>query len=146
MDRAKTLIQETLVKWKPLMGLAPWRITTHYYRAYKDAPKEHRRTKKQRGARMWIDVDYQYLRAYVNVMLPDCIGVGKDELRENVRHELAHAVVNEMRQWRAGPVVHCMDHEERVVSTLAPAFEWTFNAGYNEGKADLCKKQKRARP
>lgn len=145
MDAAKAICEKTLVTWKPLMGLAPWRITSHYYRALKDAPKEHRCTKKQRGARMWMDVDYQYLRADVNIMLPACIGVGDDELKENVRHELAHAVVNEMRQWRAGPVSHCMEHEERVVSTLAPAFEWTYNAGWNAGRADLRKKQRKDR-
>lgn len=139
--RLKALIQKELIKWKPLMGLAPWRVNTFYYRANKDAPKAHRQTKKQRGARMWMDVDYEYLRAGMNVMLPACIGVDKDELRENVRHELAHAVVNEMRQWRAGPVVHCMEHEERVVSTLAPAFLWTYNAGWNAGRKDLRKQQ-----
>lgn len=143
MDRAKRLIEKTLITWKSLMGLAPWRISTHYYRDLKDAPKEYRQTKKQRGARMWMQVDYEYLRASMNVMLPACLEVDEDELKENVRHELAHAVVNEMRQWRAGPVVHCMEHEERVVSTLAPAFEWTYNAGWNAGRADLRRKAKK---
>jgi hypothetical protein len=134
MDAAKRRTQKHLVKWKPLLGLAPWTIHQRFYRREKDIPKRHAR------AAMWCAVDYEYLQATVHVALNRIAHETADEIEAMVRHELLHATVNEMRQWRAGPVVHCMEHEERVVSTLTAAFEWTYNAGWNEGRANLRRK------
>jgi hypothetical protein len=142
-NHAKKVIQAAVVKWKPLMGLGHWEIHTCWYRRAKDIPKEFRPRKKRnyRGAKMWVRVDWEYLEAWVNVNLPECVDDDDERLEHTIMHELAHVVVNEMREWAMHPSDHAMKHEERVVETLACAFAWTETRGWNEGKADLRKKQ-----
>lgn len=141
MDRAKARIEAAVLKWKPLMGLGIWRVNMAWYRDWKDVPKAHRKSKTSPGAHMWMDVRWEYLLATLNVYLPESAYWSKSRLREAVRHELAHALVGEMRAWHFS-LGDAMMHEERVVSTLACAFQWAYVAGWNEGRADLRKKAK----
>lgn len=135
MDTAKQLVEKHVVKWKPLVGLGHWTIHERFYRREKDIPKRHKR------AAMWCAVDYEYLRATVHVALCRIAHQTSEEIEMMVRHELLHTTINEMRQWQCCPAGHAIEHEERTVSTLTAAFEWTFNAGWNAGKADLRKRQ-----
>jgi hypothetical protein len=135
MDTAKRCARRHLNRWKPLVGLAPWTIHQRYYRREKDIPKTHKR------AAMWCAVDYEYLQATVHVALCRIAHETADEIEAMVRHELLHATINEMRHWQNCPTPHAMMHEERTVSTLTAAFEWTYNAGWNEGRDDLRKKR-----
>jgi hypothetical protein len=136
-DLAKRRVERHLIRWKPLVGLAPWKIHHRYYRREKDIPKKHRR------AAMWCAVDYEYLVATVYVALNRIAHETSDEIEAMVRHELLHATINEMRCWQVCPTRHAMDHEERTVSTLTAAFLWTYNAGWNDGKKHLRKLQAR---
>ncbi|MDQ2785021.1 MAG: hypothetical protein M3Y58_08470 [Chloroflexota bacterium] len=142
-DRVKKVIQAAVVKWKPLMGLGHWEIHTCWYRRENDIPKEFRPRPKRnyRGAKMWVRVDWEYLEAWVNVNLPECVDDDAERLEHIIMHELAHVVVNEMREWATHPADHAMKHEERVVETRALSFMWAHFAGWNEGRDDLRKKR-----
>lgn len=134
MDAAKATCTDLLLKWKPLMGLGHWKVIHHFYRRAKDVPKKHRRTKQQRGALMWCAVDWEYMEANVHTYLPECVGMARDELSYVIRHELAHALVSEMRHWESCPHDHAMLHEERVVTMIAYAFGSTYEDGYEAGR------------
>lgn len=138
MNHAKSVVEASLVKWKTLMGLGHWTITTIYHR---DDGSMSKRRRKQRhdgwGALMWVQINWEYLDATVNVALHRLVDRSDDDLDMDVRHELAHIVVNEMREMAGLPFARAVKHEERVVTMLAYAFGQTHIAGWNEGRDAL---------
>lgn len=48
-------------------------------------------------------------------------------------HEIGHVLINEMREWD-GSKPETMGHEERVVSRMAKAFQYTFKQGMDAGE------------
>ncbi len=143
MDRARDHVEAALRRWKPIMGLAAWVIEAHYHRDLATVPKRYRPKKgRDYATLMWVEVQWEYLHATINVILPHLVGKDAEAVAGDVRHELAHVVINEVREVGTHPYEHGVKHEERVVSTLADAFLWTYNAGWNEGRDDLRKKRK----
>lgn len=95
--------------------------------------------------------DWHYLLATITWDLQAVADQNDEELESAFVHECCHILVNEMRMWaekdmdeaKHDEAVH---HEERVVSTLANALVWTWQAAQSAAKGKpRAPIQKRAR-
>jgi hypothetical protein len=82
--------------------------------------------------------DWKYLCAQFRFCLPKTADWDDDQLDYIVRHEMLHALVNEMR---ADGGQDNIDHEERVVTNLAMVLGWVRE----QGQADAPKDGRRKR-
>lgn len=134
----KKRVQKYLDKWITPLGLRWWKIDVVWDRAThcdSDPPggSEH--------CAAHVKCRWEYLEATVTFHLLQLIEQKDDDLEKVIVHELCHVLVNEMRAPIApNDETHAewMKHEERVVSTLACAFIWTYEEAV---KANKCKLQ-----
>jgi len=104
--------------WIPRLALGAWSIDVLYQRR-RDYRQEH---DASANSAMTTYVDWRYLDAAIYVNVSRVHGMSDTELERAVVHELCHLMVNELRQ--ACGRDDANDHEERVVSHLAKAFQW----------------------
>lgn len=99
----KARVWRLVNKWIPKLGLQPWKVTVNW-----------EREKNLSDPRTIMDcfADWRYLGAVITAYLPTVAEEPDDHLEEIVIHELLHVHVNELRERK-------IDHEERVVTTLA---------------------------
>lgn len=106
------LCREYFDYWVRVLGLRWWKVNVCYdycRKQYKNDDGE------EVLARTFVKWKYLTADIYVNVK-----GVRRltdEEIEQMVIHECTHVLVNEMRE-------DGIDHEERVCTTLAKAFEW----------------------
>lgn len=106
-------VREKLRKWRVVLGLEEWDITTTYDR---EVISEHPQ------ATGTADVQWEYMRGVLHFNMWKMSGYSDEEIDEVVVHELLHFVVNEMRDyWDDDGKAH-IKHEERVVQNLTLAF------------------------
>lgn len=113
----KDKLNQYIDKWLKSLGLLWWKITI----VYLDDAKELVQQEFYRGdetvlARTYADWRYGTGTIYFNITALD--GMEDTEIENTVVHELAHILVNEMREGE-------LHHEERVVTGLTKAFLWT---------------------
>lgn len=88
-------------------------------------------------------VQWPYLIATLTFHLPGITEKSDKDLEAAVVHELCHVFVNEMRcadeKHPDDLLRHNLEHEERVVSSLAQAFLWVREEGAHEAKRVLKK-------
>jgi hypothetical protein len=111
-------------KWTKPLGLLWWTVDILFY----DNPSEILRqftvnAEETTLARTYAD--WRYGTAKICINLPAFENLDAKEIERTVIHELVHILVNEMREGE----IH---HEERVVTGLTKAFEWTLKAGKDE--------------
>ena len=96
------------------------------------------------AARAEVHWEYVHVNFHWNLeLISDETDEGLDRM---VRHEIAHALINEMRMW--GPSTHrdeqardeALKHEERVATELAMVLLWCRL----QGEADARRKAKKA--
>lgn len=112
-QRVKTLFE----KWVKRLGLGWWTMTCTYSLESPVRDDDRRRKLAECNA-LW-----QYLDATITFYLPVTVILTDDELETAVIHELIHVLVNELQQ-----VDEDRQHEERVVTTLTMAIEFTVAA------------------
>jgi len=113
----KDKLRQYIDKWLKPLGLLWWKITIVYLDDPKElAQKEFYRDDETVLARTYSDWRYGTATIYFN--MPAFDGMDDAEVENTVVHELAHILVNEMREGE-------MHHEERVVTGLTKAFLWT---------------------
>jgi hypothetical protein len=119
-------------KWLAALGLRWWHVDLEYSREPLPVPEEAKAAGWQKNAQ--CVAKWQYLRACITFNMPAVAGLSDDELETTFVHEACHALVNEMREWADHPRGNGIDHEERVVTSLANAFLWVREAGESAGR------------
>lgn len=69
-------------------------------------------------------VRWEYLEADIHFNLTSLTENSDEEIDYIVRHEMAHVLVNEMREWADTDSKGRIYHEERVCTRLAQIFDW----------------------
>jgi len=115
-------------KWLAPLGLKWWKVHLEYAREGFDAEERHQANAQ---ATAYTNASWKYLEATFTFHLPRCAAMEDDELEYVFVHECCHALVNEQREVvRHNGTDETLDlgHEERVCTTLAKAFLWTWAA------------------
>lgn len=127
-EALKSKLERMALEWSERIGLGWWKLKFIWCReGINDPDLPH--------AAAATDVRWQYLEAKIRFDMP--LLADKDHFEDDaalemlVIHELTHVLVNELR---CGECQHdekkdVMHHEERVVTTVAKAFRWTYEAG-----------------
>lgn len=134
-------VERLLKIWMLPLGLRWWRIKCKFHRSG-DAMNT-RRDQEGYCTVARTTVQWQYLTADIDWDLSMLVGKDEKEVEYTVVHELCHVLVRELR-CDGGPAEHrteIMNHEERVVTTLAKAFMWVRDFARNES----AKKKRRRR-
>jgi len=113
-------VKKFLLKWLKPLGLLWWAIEVDYYSDPDEIMKNFKTDTSDVTLVMKVFADWRYSEAIINVNLLATRKMNDDKLERTVVHELAHVLVNEMREGE-------IKHEERVVSTLTKAFFWCAN-------------------
>lgn len=109
-------------KWLKPLGLLWWTVHLEYAREGFDT-SEH-----PHGCLAYTKVSWEYLEATITFNMPLVLNQTDDDLEYCFVHECCHILINEMRDALDGDNLF-LKHEERVCTTLARAFLWTFVAG-----------------
>jgi hypothetical protein len=131
-------------KWIQPLGLRWWRVNF----AYSDQPLKSD-APDGRTCFAQAMVDWEYLNATITFDMQAVADEKDDEqLEQTFVHECCHILVNEMRMWADSEMPsekhhEAMKHEERVVTQLANAFIWAYEAGIKAAKQNVKKRAKR---
>ncbi|MCA1722645.1 MAG: hypothetical protein LC748_00005, partial [Thermomicrobia bacterium] len=87
---------------------------------------------------MDVEPHWHRMRAIIRCNMPVILHLTDDDLEREIVHELCHCLICEMRAWTPDH----REHEERVVAHLTKAIISTEVRGWNDGKADVRRKQK----
>lgn len=138
-ESIRSRIKAAVEKWLPAMGLKWWHEIIITY--------ERDRFSQERNGHppdcaAFTRVSWEYLDAIVTFSVACCWSkeYTDQEIDYLVRHELCHLLVNEMRMY--GPPNHrdeqaadeAIKHEERVVTQIAQAFGWVWDAAAKAAK------------
>ena len=133
--RHKKRIEDLLDIWCFRLGLRWWHIVVEYAR---DSSEYTTTGSEVQGSIAHTHVMWEYLSATVSFDVSRIVEQSDEDLEYIVLHELSHILVAEMRDcMRCDCGVDKFDvkHEERVVTMIGKAFQWT--------RMDMEKKLKR---
>ena len=118
-NKQKKRILKFIDKWRAPLGLNWWKIDIEYLRAgFENAiDGEGFRTIAVCNSK------WQYLEACIKFDIPAVAGLNDSDLEDVVVHEFMHIFLCEMREYSE----ERKDHEERVATQLANAFQWLWN-------------------
>ncbi len=140
----KNRILKAFKRWAVPTGMNEL-VVNHYF--HREGLESNNPADAKNGyvCRARADIKWEYITADFHWNVRDMADVPDFLLDRIVRHEIAHALVREMREWADGGE-NQLAHEERVVSKLAFVFNWCRLAGQKEAKRQLAaKRQKPAR-
>jgi hypothetical protein len=124
--RTKRRIEKYLDRWRHILWITQWFITTEYYR---EPPPEMNHGDS--CSLMDIVPRWEYMR----VNMPQVALLPLDDLEKTVMHELLHCVVCEMRTNKLDRA-----HEERVVSHLTKTLWAARLTGYQDAQRKAAKR------
>lgn len=131
--RIHARVRRVLEKWLTVCGLRTWRRVTIHYHQSTDAMCAARGanlTDDQRDVAGAAVVSWEYREADIHFNLSKMFSFSDEDIDYTVRHEIAHCLVSEMREWRYGNENGvAIAHEERVVTELAMVLGWTAQLG-----------------
>ena len=109
-------VAKYVVKWRKILGLGEWNVTTHYKMG---DGKQH-----DTGyvTMLNITVEWMYKSCCINAYVEELATQTDDWIERAVVHEFCHALIAEMHNWHKDP-----DHEESVVTNLTNAIWWAYN-------------------
>ena len=110
-------LNKLFMLWITRLGLRWWKVSIHYVDDKKTIDKYFIKDDIHHTLAMAFS-DWKYGNADIYVNMKDVQHRTDEELEEIVIHECMHLLVNEMR-------AEGIDHEERVVTTLTRAVQWT---------------------
>lgn len=121
-------IKASVEKWVKPLGLLWWREVTMEY--YRDSAGLSKAIGREAESELIADthVDWQYCQAVVRWNVAKVVNETDEDLDYFVRHELAHILVREMREWGDTNSDNKIAHEERVCTMLAQAFDSIWKA------------------
>ncbi len=132
-NKQRARIDALWKKWGANLTLGPWQIVLRYCR--EPIPGKDGTNKVGEAHVMW-----EYRQATLMFYLPGLADMTDAQVERLFVHECCHVLVHETREWcqtehlpedvSAG----CMKHEERVVSQMAQAFLWVWEAGEKAGR------------
>lgn len=127
-ERTKRRVRKIANKWIGMVGLGTWNVDLVYERAgIRSKSKEG--DDADRRVAMNVTTRWEYQQAAVSIDMLECFGMTDATLEETFVHELAHVLVNEMREFGRAPddlaPRNCTVHEERVATMIANALIWT---------------------
>jgi hypothetical protein len=127
-EQAQTRIKGCCGKWIKPLGLLWWRDITNEF--YRDSVSMARATNRETHTETIADthVEWAYLDAVVRWNCEKVSTLSDDDLDYAVRHEFAHMLVAEMREWGDVHSENKIAHEERVCTMLGQAFDWIWKA------------------
>jgi hypothetical protein len=99
-------------RWLWRLGLLWWSIKIYWCKE-KNAKREFGKS----NVLMRVYADWRYAEAHIYVNVPKLHKMDAKDIDSRVIHELAHVLVNEMREGK-------LHHEERVVTQLTKAILW----------------------
>lgn len=123
-------IKEAVAKWVDRLGLKWWRdITMEYYRTPEDMKSAIQDQNMNPDCMADTHVDWQYCQAVVRWNVSKILPSTDEDIDYYVRHEFAHILIREMREWGDSNSDNKIAHEERVCTMLGQAFGWIYDAG-----------------
>ena len=126
-DRMRPLFE----KWVTAL-LDSWVVKVEYCREMYDGESEE--DKKENWASTFtVHSDWSRLKAFITAYCPMTKELNDEELENHAVHELCHVLVNELR----GNKDDYLDHEERVVETLARAIVGLRNSFVTPLKVEI---------
>lgn len=138
-EAQKNRLRALFWKWETILGLRLWqRVDLIFDREF----FSEERTGHPHNCVAYADASWEYLKGSVTFSLPKLIDLDDDELDYVVRHEFAHLLVNQMREYDGSRHKETVKHEEMVVTRLAQAFDWVYTAGLKAGKKKEKEKKK----
>lgn len=117
-------ISKLFGKWIERLGLNWWNIQVVLYDDPRDIAMRFHEDDDVICTAL-TSADWKYGSAKISVNFPAWKDVTEEEANYMILHELCHILVNEMHE----PDRH---HEERVVTSLAKAFQWTVASAQKE--------------
>lgn len=127
-EHEKEIVRRWLQYWQGRMGLSDWQLYVRYYRTTANYLAEGPHDCHSTDAACTV-ADWKYLKATIHFNIEAMLGSDytADDFAELVAHELAHCLLDEMRELiPAEHDRHQLDHEERVVTILARSFVRTM--------------------
>lgn len=116
-DEAVQFALDRLDWWIRHLGLKSWDINMFFVNDI-DVEAEDA-VASAAGFQRW-----EYMKADLYFSKKELIESSKEEIEENIVHELSHVLVGEMREKK-----DMVKHEERVVTSLTKAFLWVRDGG-----------------
>lgn len=126
-NKCRLKIQDYLDKWIKIMGLGEWSITVTYVDVDSCRAGQVKRLAGRFSEGLPAATAYalwQYLDGSIYFNVNELADYEARELEDVVIHELAHLLLNEMRE-------DGIDHEERVTTMLTSAFRRLDNLTQN---------------
>lgn len=141
-DKDYELVRSTLLpvarKWIGLMGLGWDEVDLLWSDNYFSPEVEGHPS----DCLAFANADWKYLHGSVTFNCPKIHQLyfssgtpNMEKIDELVRHELAHILVNEMREWRHDDTHRAIDHEERVCTRIARMLAYVYQAGVDAASA-----------
>ncbi len=149
-NETKHRIKKAISKWHTCLGFRWWRDSSMYYHRSADAMCQATGRESTRDGMSQCaaetSVKWEYLELAIHWNCPRVFGLDDEEIDYMVRHEFAHAIVNEMREWASGDSKDAIRHEERVCTRLAMIFNWVRKVGKEESEkgARPCAKKRKS--
>lgn len=118
-EEQKARVQAIVDRWLEPLGLRWWHIEFEWQRQHAHPDDDDSLSKH---TTMTCSANWRYRHATITAYLP-CIAEIKDERRLEwiVLHEFMHVFLSEARMMDKDD---WLDHEERIASDLASAFQW----------------------
>ena|ERR1035437_4234764 len=134
----KARVLKTYAKWQSPSGMGGW-IVSHIW--YRDGTAGEDGTPAPSGGVVTAraSVAWEYCRVTFHWNLQVIATDSNGDLDRIVRHEICHALVNEMRMWAPSTMSEeksdeAMKHEEHTVTCLAAILLWCREAGFKGKK------------
>jgi hypothetical protein len=129
--RQQARVLKAYNRWHTPTGMAAWIVSHGWHRDGTAGKPEDHHGESFPLAR--ASVAWEYLHVTFHWNLSEIADKTDAELDRVVRHEICHALVNEMRMdpidMTRQHAADAMKHEERVVSTLATILLWCSESG-----------------
>ena len=142
--KQKRRVELAYTKWHIPAGLGDW-IVSHAWHRDGTAGKQDNQPPQEHEPTARASVAWEYITVCFHWNLQSIADNSDAEVDRIVRHEICHALINEMRMW--GPRLHrdeqardeAMKHEERVATRLGSILLWCRMKGHAEAKRQLKK-------
>jgi hypothetical protein len=136
----KRRVKAAFAKWSGPTGMGDWIVFHAWHRDGTCGKEENVAVSEEHVVTARASVAWEYIQICFHWNLEQIATNSDNELDRVVRHEIAHALINEMRMW--GPPLHrddqardeAMKHEERVATRLATILLWCRLKGGIEAK------------
>ncbi len=137
--KQKARILKAFNRWRNPTGMDEFVITHHWHREGLPDGKEDAKNVSLASA----NAKWEYLYVDFHWNLREFLNLSDNALDRAVRHEIAHALVAEMREYACESDEGCkVAHEERVVSKLAFVLNWCRLAGEKDARKPKKKAKK----